>query len=610
MSKQEIQKAPGAHSSVVSGLIPMLQPRAFSQPLDEIESAANSQPILQAKNNGTLLGHSLKHSLGRMNLRSPSYLPIQPKLTIGQVNDPYEQEADQMAAQVVARLHAPPVQRSSEPEEEEELQMKPVANSIQREPEEEEELQMKPVANSIQRELEEEEELQMKPVANSIQRELEEEEELQMKPLQRRLDPGGMVASADLESSINRSRGGGQGLSDSIRQPMEQAFGANFSNVRIHTDSQSDQLNRSINAQAFTTKNDIYFSNGKYNPGSKSGQELLAHELTHVVQQGGSTVQRTPQKPLSRLTTSRSVGNNAIQRVIRGIDPVPSYATGTDKSLLYGMTWQRHKTLHRLNQQNAALAAPQPLRTIDEYNRAAGINEVMTRNKCAYNIFLIRETLQANLSDSANVIANWGLNAPQLAANSDLQEWIMMLAQNRQSIGLEDLGDTARSTGFFGSSTPKGLKKITSKGRFTKNTTKALSAALTPAEIHQWLAPNGTSVGARAAYDDPNLEEQKKLAIDDWIYKAFFRRTSKLGIDFVTQRLNARVHFNTASEINYQGFSRPDNLRADGVIKETKNATKENRAITLSEYKHVKKRMKKRGAGRIRKDQVNFYSEF
>ncbi|MBW4517776.1 MAG: DUF4157 domain-containing protein [Timaviella obliquedivisa GSE-PSE-MK23-08B] len=158
-------------------------------------------------------------------------------------------------------------------------------------------LHRKSVNQSVQRsaEPEEEEELQMKPLASSIQREAEEEEEeLQMKPaIQRRSDPGGRAASTDLESSINQARGSGQGLSDSIREPMEQAFGANFGNVRIHTDSQSDQLNRSINAQAFTTKNDIFFSKGKYDPSSKGGQELLAHELTHVVQQVGA-IQRNP----------------------------------------------------------------------------------------------------------------------------------------------------------------------------------------------------------------------------------------------------------------------------------------------------------------------------
>jgi hypothetical protein len=70
---------------------------------------------------------------------------------------------------------------------------------------------------------------------------------------------------------------------------MEQAFGADFSGVKVHTDGQSDQLNQSIQARAFTTGQDIFFRQGQYEPGSKGGQELLAHELTHVVQQNGGS---------------------------------------------------------------------------------------------------------------------------------------------------------------------------------------------------------------------------------------------------------------------------------------------------------------------------------
>ena len=76
---------------------------------------------------------------------------------------------------------------------------------------------------------------------------------------------------------------------------MEQAFGADFSGVKVHTDGQSDQLNQSIQARAFTTGQDIFFRQGQYDPGSKGGQELLAHELTHVVQQNGGAVQRQNQ---------------------------------------------------------------------------------------------------------------------------------------------------------------------------------------------------------------------------------------------------------------------------------------------------------------------------
>jgi hypothetical protein len=109
--------------------------------------------------------------------------------------------------------------------------------------------------------------------------------------LQRKSSDGGIAATPNLEASINRARSGGQVIADNIREPMEVAFGADFSGVKVHTDGQSDQLNRSIQARAFTTGQDVFFRQGEYNPGSRGGQELLAHELTHVVQQSKGTVQ-------------------------------------------------------------------------------------------------------------------------------------------------------------------------------------------------------------------------------------------------------------------------------------------------------------------------------
>jgi hypothetical protein len=72
---------------------------------------------------------------------------------------------------------------------------------------------------------------------------------------------------------------------------MEKAFGGvDFSQVKVHNDAVSDQLNQSIQARAFTTGQDVFFRGGEYNPGSRGGQELLAHELTHVVQQSGGAL--------------------------------------------------------------------------------------------------------------------------------------------------------------------------------------------------------------------------------------------------------------------------------------------------------------------------------
>lgn len=97
----------------------------------------------------------------------------------------------------------------------------------------------------------------------------------------------------EVETSIERRRGGGEKLDDGVRGQMESHFQSDFSGVRVHTDDTADTLNRSLNAQAFTTGQDIFFGQGKYEPGSQGGQKLIAHELTHVVQQGGA--QRKPQ---------------------------------------------------------------------------------------------------------------------------------------------------------------------------------------------------------------------------------------------------------------------------------------------------------------------------
>ncbi|MEH2241037.1 eCIS core domain-containing protein [Nostoc sp.] len=184
-------------------------------------------------------------------------------MSIGEPGDRYEQEADRVASQVVQRINAPAS-----------------------------------AGRSVQRQEKAEKDIQAKPEITSLQRRSKPEEELQAKlTLQRREAIAGGETSTDLESTINRARGSGQPLEAGLQQSMGQAMGADFSRVRVHTDAQSDQLNQSIQAKAFTTGQDVFFRHGRYQPGSRGGQELIAHELTHVVQQNGGAVQRSPLPP-------------------------------------------------------------------------------------------------------------------------------------------------------------------------------------------------------------------------------------------------------------------------------------------------------------------------
>ena len=104
--------------------------------------------------------------------------------------------------------------------------------------------------------------------------------------LYRKADRDTSVAP-ETEQSIQQARGGGQALDSKVRTQMESSFDADFSGVRVHTNSQANNLNRELSSRAFTTGKDIFFGQGEYNTGSSSERELLAHELTHVVQQTG-----------------------------------------------------------------------------------------------------------------------------------------------------------------------------------------------------------------------------------------------------------------------------------------------------------------------------------
>ena len=110
--------------------------------------------------------------------------------------------------------------------------------------------------------------------------------------------------TARFEQSLEHSHNGGQPLSPSTQSMMESRFGWDFSSVRVHNDARAHSLAREVNARAFTLDNDIYFSSSAYQPESAAGQHLLAHELTHVVQQSQGRVSRK----IHRATACNSYG--------------------------------------------------------------------------------------------------------------------------------------------------------------------------------------------------------------------------------------------------------------------------------------------------------------
>jgi hypothetical protein len=199
---------------------------------------------------------------------------VQAKLTVSQPDDIYEQEAERVS-EIVTREINTQVKGQDEEEQEETRS----GSLLQRQ--EEEELEVTQSRSQLQSQEEEEEETGTKLFIKR-QDEEEQEETASISHLQRQ----SALVAEDLETHIEKEKGNGQSLSDGIREPMERVFGADFSSVKVHTDTEADVMNRQLNARAFTTGQDIFFREGEYSPGSGVGQKLIAHELTHVVQQG------------------------------------------------------------------------------------------------------------------------------------------------------------------------------------------------------------------------------------------------------------------------------------------------------------------------------------
>ena len=110
----------------------------------------------------------------------------------------------------------------------------------------------------------------------------------------RRKASNGAGAGAHDVSAVKEQLGSGHSLDGRVQSQMSSAFGYDFSSVRVHTDAKAGELSSQLNARAFTIGSDVAFAGGEYKPGTLVGDALIAHELAHVVQQGGGTGGRRP----------------------------------------------------------------------------------------------------------------------------------------------------------------------------------------------------------------------------------------------------------------------------------------------------------------------------
>ena len=256
------------------------------------QQRSKSPPAIQGKENGS----SSDIPLTRENIlclqrtvgnRAVSAL-IQAKLKVGPPGDQYEREADQVADQVMTATPQS-AQQNIAPDDKKKVQTKSPASAI---------------TPLVQRQAMTEEE----------RKKQEEEKSVQASPVMRSTMDDGDSNESDhnLESSLS-DIGTGSPLPDEVRAFMEPQFGADFSHVRVHTNSNAAHMNKDLNAEAFTNEHNIYYGEGR-SPGNNA---LTAHELAHVIQQTGGTRTRSVSGPIAN-----QIGAKRIQRSKSGSYPV------------------------------------------------------------------------------------------------------------------------------------------------------------------------------------------------------------------------------------------------------------------------------------------------
>lgn len=224
-------------------------------------------------------GTNICNSNSFFSSKNDSSPVIQTKLNINQPGDKYEQEADAVADKVT-----PIMSNAFFDTKHSGSFFNTGNNSIQRK------------CNSCEQN--EKDNLQRKPIFESTKEE----------PVQRKENNGiASETSASVESNLGQSKGNGSRIPASVNDSMSSTLGYDFSNVRIHTDGSAKEMNTELNAEAFTHGNDIYFNEGNYDTNSNSGKHLLAHELTHVIQQSKSS-----DNIISRSVNDNSTCDNAV----------------------------------------------------------------------------------------------------------------------------------------------------------------------------------------------------------------------------------------------------------------------------------------------------------
>lgn len=299
----------------------------------------SNREIIETRS-GSAAAARLSHDFGRIAL-CPAEQAIQTKLTVNKLGDKYEQEADRVADQVM-RMPAPEAAMLLEAPQDIQRKCAPCAAGGTPCPKcaDENEIQLKPLAKQI---------TPLVRRRESKAEEPDEDEEIHAKVAQGR--SGTFVMGPD--SALAAPQGGGRPLSTSQRAFFEPRFGVDLSAVRIHNGAQAAVTARSLGARAYTLGNHVVFGQGEYRPDNEPGRRLLAHELTHVLQNTG-TLRRNiqgqkPTNPLAMRTPWDQLPA-AVRRVFQDSFTMRLHKpTGAGTKGLVHWTWNKRTAAQSYN---------------------------------------------------------------------------------------------------------------------------------------------------------------------------------------------------------------------------------------------------------------------
>ncbi len=383
----------------------------------ESQQLSKTQSKTQAKNKGP--------GKVRRKVRKPAYL--QRKLQVSDPGDKEEQEADKVAADVKRSPRSNPQEEAAPVESAQRV----VARSIARQgDDEEEEEEMMP---KLRRQEEEEAQTKLwRQEEEEAQTKLwrqEEEEEAQTKLWRQEEEEAQTSSEANpepeetsatqLEQRIQNSRGHGSPLPDTVLKDMEHQFGNDFSSVVIHNDNEAAALCKELNARAFTIGSDIYFAPGEFTPETERGRELLAHELTHVVQQS-----RHVARKIYRNTTGTSA---------------PAAASPADRATQRGATLGSngvlsHPTLGEMDRSAHTITLPR----ID----LPAVKKPFTPAPCVIEAGRTRDNTQSSVWDGAiqdgsldSALTTKVANAPSMTINNQPAYYLKLKRENQFIMG-------------------------------------------------------------------------------------------------------------------------------------------------------------------------------